>query len=268
MSCKIPPSETLPGRHERPSLAPIACLAVTLLVLSSARRLSSKEDLSKDARLNLIRGLTSEIAVAKITLPRGSHGVLLDDKGNLDKTQADKELRANGPAIRPGMPVEITKIIFRGRRIVIEINGGGKTKKKWYQRIEVGVGNTTRPIASEPPVLAYGSWISLTLPDNRPDLTVERAKELLASVLDFSRHSPTVLYSPTVSPEIKAAIQKHQVIVGMDRDAVLSSKGPPDRRVREDKPDGSEEEDWIYGLPPHVLFVKFDGDTVVAVKQY
>jgi hypothetical protein len=53
----------------------------------------------------------------------------------------------------------------------------------------------------------------------------------------------------------------------MNRDAVLSSKGPPDRRVREDR-EGVEQEDWIYGLPPHVLFVTFDGDNVIAVKQY
>jgi hypothetical protein len=76
-----------------------------------------------------------------------------------------------------------------------------------------------------------------------------------------------VLYSPTVPPKFKDAIKKHEVVVGMDRDAVLSSKGAPDRRVREVR-DGVEQEDWIYGTPPHVLFVTFDGDQVVAVKQY
>jgi hypothetical protein len=53
----------------------------------------------------------------------------------------------------------------------------------------------------------------------------------------------------------------------MDRDSVLSSKGPPDRKVREVR-EGVEKEDWIYGLPPHVLYVTFDGDTVSNVKQY
>jgi hypothetical protein len=96
---------------------------------------------------------------------------------------------------------------------------------------------------------------------------VEQVKKLLATVLDFERRSPTVLYTPTVPPEIKEAIKKHQVIVGMDRDAALSAKGPPDRKVREVR-NGAEQEDWIYGLPPHVLFVTFDGDTVVAVRQY
>jgi hypothetical protein len=98
-------------------------------------------------------------------------------------------------------------------------------------------------------------------------LTVEQVKQRLGSVLDFERRSPTVLYSPRVPPEIKEAIKKHEVIVGMDRDAVLSSKGPPDRRVRELR-EGVEVEEWIYGLPPHVLFLTFDGDTVVSVRQH
>jgi len=90
---------------------------------------------------------------------------------------------------------------------------------------------------------------------------------MLAPVLDFDRHSPTVLYTPSVPPEIKEAIKNHQVIVGMDREAVLSSKGPPDRKVREER-NGVEFEDWIYGLPPHVIFVTFEGDTVTSVRQH
>ena len=109
--------------------------------------------------------------------------------------------------------------------------------------------------------------VTVTLPGKQETATPEQVKKLLASVLDFERRSPTVLYSPEVPPEIKEAIKNHQVIVGMNRDAVLSSKGPPDRKVRETRND-VEEEDWIYGLPPHVLFVTFDGERVVRVEQY
>jgi hypothetical protein len=151
---------------------------------------------------------------------------------------------------------------------VFEINGGGRQGKKWYQRIQVGMGTTTQPIAADTPVLTYGSSISLIFPDKAPEqLTVPEVKKMLGSVLDFERHSPTVLYSPSVPPNIKEAIKNHHVIAGMDRDAVLSAKGSPERKVREVR-DGAEQEDWIYGLPPHVLFVTFDGDTVVAVRQY
>jgi hypothetical protein len=194
--------------------------------------------------------------------------VVVDSKGNLDKEQAEKELHQNGPAILPGMPVVISRLRFKPNRIVFEINGGGKRRKKWYQHIEIGVGAQTMPISQQPPVLTYGSWISLRLPEQTDDFTVAEAKKLLASTLDFSRHSPTVLYSPATPPQFKEAIKDHKVLVGMDRDAVLSSKGPPDRKVREDHPDGTYEEDWIYGLPPHILYVVFEGDTVARVKQY
>jgi hypothetical protein len=248
--------------------APVACAAMLLALTLTPRDLYSDQDLTKEARIDLIRGLTSEIAVTKISLPRGKHGVILDTRGVLDQQQADKELHDNGPAILPGMPVEITRLKFKSNRIIFEINGGGKHGKKWYQHIEIGIGNQTTPIAPQPPVLTYGSWITLKLPNKIKNLTVAQAKHLLAAALDFTRHSPTVLYSRTTPPQFKEAIEKHQVLVGMDRDTVLSSKGPPDRKVREDRPDGSEEEDWIYGLPPHVLYVVFEGDTVTRVHQY
>jgi hypothetical protein len=226
--------------------------------------------LDRNGQIALIRGLSSEVAVAKLTLPRGKHGILLDSRGKLDQAKAQQEIKENGPAVKPGTPIEITKIDFKPDRLTFEINGGGKNGRHWYQHIEIGMGNTTQPIAPQDPnqAMVYGAYITLKFPGRVPQLTVAETKQLLAPVLDFERHSPTVLYSPSVPPKFKEAIKSHQVLVGMDHDAVLSAKGPPDRKVREDQPDGSEKEDWIYGLPPHVLYVTFDGDTVVRVKQY
>ncbi len=230
---------------------------------------SAAHQTRRDVRLDLIRGLQSEVAVAKIAMPRGKHGVYLNAQGQLDQGKADAELRQNGAAVRPGMPVEITKLTFKGDHITFEINHGGKSGKKWYQRIYIGMGTADQPIVPDKntPVLAYGSWISLKVPGKIEDLTAPRVKTLLGAALDFERHAPTVLYSASVPPKIKEAIKKHEVLVGMDRDAVLSAKGPPDRKVREVR-EGAEQEDWIYGLPPHSLFVTFDGDTVTAVHQY
>ncbi len=131
------------------------------------------------------------------------------------------------------------------------------------------MGTSTAPIApsQQNNQVANGSYVTLEVPGQVESLTAAQAKQLLASVLDFEHHAPTVLYSPSVPPKIKQAIQKHEVIVGMDRDAVLSAKGPPDRKVREVR-EGAEQEDWIYGFPPHVLYVTFDGDNVVSVRQY
>jgi hypothetical protein len=246
-----------------------ATWAVVVLGLTSGPFLArAKQHMTRDARIDLIRGLAKEVAVTRVVLPRGKHGIFVSPDGKLDQAKADAELRANGPAIRPGMPVEITAIAFKPGRVVFEINGGGRQGKKWYQRIQVGMGTTTQPIAADTPVLTYGSSISLIFPDKAPEkLTVPEVKKMLGAVLDFERHSPTVLSSPSVPPKVKEAIKNHQVLVGMDRDAVLSAKGSPERKVREVR-DGAEQEDWIYGLPPHVLFVTFSGDTVVGVHQY
>jgi len=237
------------------------------LTLAFASCLFARIQSESDTHIRIIRGLLREIAVSKVPFPRGRKGVRVDSQGKLDKADADSELRANGMAIKPGMPVEISKITFKGKEIVFELNGGGKKKSKWYQHLEVGVGMDTVPVAQAPPVLAYGSWVTLVFPDKLPALSVDQVKKDLGNVLDFTRRSPTELYAPEVPAKFKEAIKNHQVVVGMDRDAVLSSKGAPDRKVREVR-DGAEQEDWIYGSPPHVLFVTFDGDSVVAVHQY
>ena len=233
-----------------------------------AAKTETPREVRRDAHIDLIRGLQSEIAVAKIPRPRGKRGVYVSDKGQLDQPKANAELRENGPAIKPGMPVEITRLTFKGNHVIFEINHGGKSGKKWYQHIYIGMGTADQPLVPDnTPILAYGSWITLKAPGKIADLTVPEAKKLLSAVLDFERHAPTVLYAASTPPKFKDAIKKHEVLVGMDRDAVLSAKGPPDRKVREEK-EGSEKEDWIYGLPPHCLFVTFDGDTVTAVRQY
>jgi len=228
----------------------------------------SKEGMDRNARIDIIRGLLREVAVTKIPLPRGKKGVRVDGQGKLYQEDALKEIHINGLAMQPGVPAQITKIEFKANQILFELNNGGRSGKKWYQHIEMGVGGTTTPIGpQQQPVTAFGSSITVDFGKGMTDLTVPQVKKVLSRVLDFERHSPTVLYSPNVTPQIKEAIKNHKVIVGMDRDAVLSAKGTPDRRVREVR-NGTEQEDWIYGLPPHVLFITFDGDQVVGVKQY
>jgi hypothetical protein len=252
-----------------------ALLAVAVLLIAPAGSFAEQQHLDKLGRILIIRGLDREIAVAKVVLPRGRHGLFIDANGQVDEQRVKKELRANGPAIQPGIPVEITRIKFKDHSIVFQLNNGGKSGKKWYQHIQIGMGGggtMMQPLDSpenQQNPIAYGSTITLTFKGQRvPDLSVEQTKKLLSAALDFHRRLPTELYSPQVPKKFKEAIKKHQVLVGMDRSAVLSAKGAPFRKVRETKPNGEETEDWLYGLPPHVLFVTFSGDTVIRVHQY
>lgn len=267
----IAPGVVSPYHLSRRGLTrPLAMLClVAFLWGPGAKGIAAKEkkDAARNARIAMIRALGQEVAVTKVEFPRGKQGIFVDGQGKLDQAKAREEFRRNGPALKPGTPVQITKLEFKSDRVKIELNGGGKKSKKWYERIEIGMGSRTTPITTQSSAPVYGSAITLAFPGKIETVTPEQVKKLLEGVLDFERRSPTVLYSPEVPPEIKEAIKNRQVIPGMDRDAVLSSKGPPDRKIREVR-DGVEQEDWIYGLPPNVLFVTFESDHVVNVKQY
>jgi hypothetical protein len=239
--------------------------ASLLAVLSSERVLRAEEGITRQTRIELIRGFVTEIVVTKVALPRSGLGLTVTPAGTV-KGQTETTVSAGEIAIGPGLPAQITKVRFKSREIVFDLNGGRRSGKKWYDHIQIsGVpGRAVEPVNT---VTTYGTVIRLTFPNKLPNVTLAQVKQMMSVALDFERHSPTVLYSPNLPPKVKDAIKNHQVIVGMDRDAVLSSKGPPDRKIRETK-EGVETEDWIYGLPPHVLLVTLNGDQVVAVRQY
>lgn len=226
--------------------------------------------LREQSRVWIIRGIQSEFATVRKTLPRGDRGLPLEADGSVDEKELQQRLAQNGPALRPGEVVQITKINFRKDSIVFEINGGNKQKRKWYQGIQIGTGGgpaVTRTDTNPAPVTA-GSYIELNFKRDVPDLTVDELKKILATVLDFSRRSPTVVYTESLPKEVQEAIKNHQVNVGMDRDMVLAARGRPDRKERQRK-GRVETEDWIYGAPPNkILIVTFEGDTVVKVGQY
>lgn len=246
-----------------------ACL-ICLLVISFAPMLQASQEVGHYDKILLIRGLDHEVAVAKIPLPWGKHGIHIKRNGQVDQAQAMKELHAKGESVKPGIPVEITDIKFKPGRIQFAINGGGNTGEHWYQHLQIGMGGLPDPMMSRSnsTTPSNGSYVTVYLPPNDPSPSVDGVKKMLASVLDFSRRAPTVLYSPAIPPQFKEAIKKHEVVIGMDRTSVLSAKGAPDRKVRKDLPDGSEEEDWLYGDPPHVLFVIFINDSVAKTQQY
>ncbi|MGH9435236.1 MAG: hypothetical protein ACRD06_04470 [Terriglobia bacterium] len=246
-------------------------LMAGLIFVAFARTVDAKQEVGRYDRILLVRGLAHEVAVAKVPLPWGKHGIRVDPDGEVDQARAVKELRRRGESVRPGLPVEITDITFKPGHIVFAINGGGRTGAHWYQHLQIGMGPFPSPVMQQRSTTttpSNGSYITLDLPPNDAHPTVTQVKKLLSEVLDFSRRAPTVLYSPQVPPEFKAAIKKHQVVAGMNKPAVLSAKGRPNRKVRKDLADGSQEEDWLYGDPPHVLFVIFTDGSVTSIHQY
>jgi hypothetical protein len=90
---------------------------------------------------------------------------------------------------------------------------------------------------------------------------------MLAPVLDFEKRTVTETFMESLPPEYQQAVKEKRAVEGMNREQVIFSLGKPVRKVREMK-DGLEVEDWIYGNPPgRIVFVTFNGDKVIKVKE-
>jgi hypothetical protein len=220
--------------------------------------------------MRIIRTLGSEYVALKVPLPINKQGLTIDSKGEFDWKKNEESSLAAGQFIAPGITVQVTNVSFSGNRMTFEINGGGKKKKKRFlERIQVGAGAGTAPLATPttqaPP---EGSYVSIQFDKTIPEITPEEIKEILSNVLDFSKKSATKSFIESIPDEFQEAVKNKQAVVGMDRDLVMATLGRPLRKVRERK--GEEEtEDWIYGeRPQKVIFVTFLKGKVISVKEY
>ena len=247
---------------------------LTLLVATAFAADSGKPPkLSEQSRRELIRVFTAEDAFALRILPMGKIGLKIEN-GQVFPSEAEvrQVVAANGPACRPGERVQITNLRFTGHEIVFEINGGPLTRKKWYQRIEVGSAGTVAPGSprgSNPEDVynhARGSCVMLAFKDYVPELSAGQVKEMLAPVLDFKAESVAEAYEKSLPPKLQQAVKEHSALVGMDRELVTYAKGRPPRRIRE-RDGATEYEEWIYGQPPNdVEFIRFVGDKVIRIE--
>lgn len=238
------------------------------VLLVPVTMLQAEGKLTEDERIELIRGLTAEYATAKVLLPRSKKPLPVEPGGKYDKQQWDQAARELGPAARVGDLVKITKVSLEGDKIVFEINGGVKDKKKWYERIEVGMGNSTTPVGGNQSTSApAGTNLVLEFHKPIPAVPANDIKKMLAPVLDFEKRTATETVAQQLPPEIAAAVKENRAIEGMDRDQVILALGRPVRKSRETK-DGLELEDWIYGQAPgKITFVTFNGPKVIKVKE-
>lgn len=235
--------------------------------------------LRPESRLELIRFVSGEFVRTRKPLPGGKQGFLLRAGQALNQEALDRLVARRGAAVNTGDPAQITRLEFREHDIVVDINGGGRIKKRWRDRLHIEMGGgmpmpTTSTTTQEtgPPGVqpGMGSTIFLEFGKSVPDLTPEELKQLLEPLLDFSKQrSASVHWIDTLPPEMKKAIQERRALVGMDREMVVAALGKPERKVRERDEEGSEIEDWIYGQPPSItIFVRFQGELVTRVKEF
>jgi hypothetical protein len=247
---------------------PIAIAFVgALATISYAAKQITMED-----RVELTRGLTAEYATVKVLLPRSRKPLEFDAAGTYDKKGWAQIAKESGPAARTGDSVQITKIEIESDRIVLQINGGFRGGRKWYDGVSIGMGPTSTP--AQVPINQNDSnapgGTSLAILFHKPlePIKSSEIKKMLAPVLDFEKHSVTEIYSETLPPETQKAIKEKRALVGMNHEQVLMALGRPQHKSREPNKDGIEEEDWVYGMPPgKITFVTFNGDKVIKVKD-
>jgi len=234
--------------------------------------------LQEESKLTLIRFVSGEFAKASKSLPAGKEGFLVYADKPLNGELLDRSVATHGAAVHVGDNVQITKLDFKDHVIVVDVNGGGRGKKRFLDHLQIGMGGTPTPtstVTSEnqgPPGLQPGVGSTIFLEFNKaiPDLTPDELKQLLSPLLDFSKQrSASVQWFDTLPPDIKKAIQDRRPLIGMDREMVVAAIGKPGHKVRERDNEGNEIEDWIYGTPPaKTIFVRFTGDRVSSIKQF
>jgi hypothetical protein len=235
--------------------------------LLQAGVLGTSDKLTDDEKIGLMRDLSAEYANVKELLPRSKKPLEFNSDGTWDKKKWQEAAQTMGPAARLGDKVQITKVSFDGDRLLLEINGGLKSGRHWYDHVQVGMGNTTRPINDTNATATTGTYIELNFHKPMENLSAADVKKILAPVLDFDKRSATQMYSETLPPEVQKAIAEKRALEGMDHDQVLLALGHPEHKYRESK-EGVDTEDWIFGTPPgKITFVTFTGNKVTKVKE-
>jgi hypothetical protein len=282
LDADIPPALSYRTQPAEPVEFPSGLSLPVLPDLAQVRGAQSsggkKGELKPESRLEIVRYVSGEFARAVKPLPAGKKGFHLKAGEPVDEKALHQMVSNNGPAVNTGDTVQITRLEFRDRDILIDLNGGAKGKRSWRDRVQVQVGgvptvsrtSTTDNPTAAPGYNGLGATLYLDFGRSLPDMSAEQLKQFLAPVLDFSKQrSAAVQWVDTLPVEIKQAIQEKHAVVGMDRDMVVAAMGKPQRKVRERDPDGLETEDWIYGQPPEkTTFVRFAGDKVISIKQY
>jgi hypothetical protein len=234
--------------------------------------------LQESSKLELIRYVSGEFAKATKSLPAGKEGLIVHVGKPIESELLERALATHGAAVNNGDKVQITKLDFRDHEIIVDLNGGGRGKKRLRDRFHIELGGiptmqtTTEQQETGPPGLQPGMGSTLYLDFNKPvpDLSPNDLKQLLSPFLDFSKErSASLQWVDTLPPEMKKAIQERRPVIGMDREEVVAAIGKPDHKVRERDREGNDIEDWIYGQPPSkTVFVRFSGDHVTNIRQY
>ncbi|HET6843438.1 MAG TPA: hypothetical protein VFK06_17430 [Candidatus Angelobacter sp.] len=233
--------------------------------------LEKRPRLDDATKLQLIQIFNAEVTRVRKTLPLGAKDIIVTSDGYVTPGEARLYQMASvhGTAAKIGEQVRITNVVFKDKSIRFDINGGEKRKSHWYDHVSVGVGSAGGVSTPQQDTnqQATGAVITLVFKNHVPEMNAEELRQLLNPIFDFSLKSASEVATETLPPKVQAAVKRHEVLVGMNRDMVVLAKERPEQKVREQDEKGHDYEEWIYGKPPQeVVYVRFVGDEVVQVK--
>ena len=249
------------------------CIAQTSAPPTSKPAASGpSEKMTPQTRIMVIKSLQSERVFARVLFPQGDKGLKIKN-GVVSPSDMviAQQVSEFGAAAKPGDRCVITDVKITDKDIVLEINGGPKKKGKWYQHIQIsGGGGASSPLPGTPSpqsLDAHGSVVTLEFEKFVPDVNGDQVRAMLNPVFDFKALTASEAYQKTLPPKIQEAIRDHKILVGMDKEMVMYSKGRPQQRIRDKDDKGEDYEEWIYGVPPQeVTFVRFHGDEVSQIE--
>src|SRR5256886_8020878 len=97
---------------------------------------SKNTTLQENSKLDLIRYVSGEFAKAIKPLPAGKEGFHVSVGKPLEAEMLDRAVATHGSAVSTGDNVQITKLEFRDHQIIVDLNGGGRGKRRWRDRSE------------------------------------------------------------------------------------------------------------------------------------
>src|SRR5882672_8459630 len=112
----------------------VLCLALPDMGLAQASKASETE---------IIRKLLAEEAAARVDMPLGGEGVEVSDQGQINESKLNKQIQKNGRSIQAGRVVRVTNVEFGTKNIDIELDHGGKEKKRLSDHIQVSAGGAS-----------------------------------------------------------------------------------------------------------------------------
>ena len=84
--------------------------------------------------------MSGEFARAIKPLPAGKEGFIVHVGQPMDADMLDRQVATHGAAVNTGDHVQITKLEFHDRQIIVDLNGGGRGKKRLRDRIHLEMG--------------------------------------------------------------------------------------------------------------------------------